>query len=132
MELASILTIRTSIIGTINDVTGAYTALSDRRVKKDFESLRFDWAKFMQLKPLTYKFIKDKEQKSSIGMVAQDVNEIYPELITYHEEDDIYHMDYSGVGVVALKAVQELKKENEQLKEQLNDVLQRLEKLENK
>ena len=122
----------TSIIGTINDVTGAYTALSDRRVKKDFESLRFDWAKFMQLKPLTYKFIKDKDQKSSIGMVAQDVNEIYPELITYHEEDDIYHMDYSGVGVVALKAVQELKKENEQLKEQLNDVLQRLEKLENK
>ena len=122
----------TSIIGAIDDVSGTYTALSDKRTKKDFKELHFDWQSFMKLHPLTYRFIKAKDDKPSIGMIAQEVNEIYPELIKYHEENDLYHMDYSGVGVIAVKAVQELKKENELLKEQLKLVMERLEKLEDK
>lgn len=113
-------------MGAFNDVTGEYTWTSDRRLKETFEDLYFSWDQFMQLEPLTYHYKKDKSPTKYIGMVAQDVEKIYPELITYREKEDIYHMNYGGTGVIAIKAVQELKKEveslkteNEQLKEQL-------------
>jgi hypothetical protein len=98
-------------IGEFDDVTGVYVALSDRRVKEAFRVLHFDWTNFMQLEPLTYQFIADKEHKSNIGMIAQDVKAIYPELVKYNTDEDLYHMDYSGFGVIAIKAVQELKAE---------------------
>jgi hypothetical protein len=116
-------------IGEFDDVTGAYVALSDRRVKEEFRKLNFNWADFMQLEPLTYQFIADKEHKSNIGMIAQDVNNIYPELVKYNAEEDMYHMDYSGFGVIAIKAVQELKAEidaKDTIIEQLTQSLQAL------
>ena len=119
-----------TIIGAINDDTGVYTALSDRRLKKDFKDLHFDWNSFMKLKTLTYKFKSDDEAKLSIGMVAQDVQKIYPELVTYHEEEDIFHMNYSGIGVVAVKAVQELKRENELLRKENEEMKLRLDRIE--
>lgn len=128
----------TTSISNINDVSGVYTATSDRRLKKDFKDLYFSWDNFMALQPLTYKYKADNVPKSYIGMVAQDVDKIYPELISYHEEEDVYHMDYSATGVVAIKAAQELKKEikklsqkverleteNSNLKQQLNKLQQ--------
>ncbi|MBO6879878.1 tail fiber domain-containing protein [Winogradskyella sp.] len=128
----------TTIISNINDVSGVYTATSDRRLKKGFKNLYFSWDKFMDLQPLTYKYKTDKESKKYIGMVAQDVEKIYPELITYHQEEDVYHMDYSATGVVAIKAIQKLKEEvtelnteiqnlkseNKALKEKLNKIEQ--------
>lgn len=101
----------TNIIGAFDDISGAYTALSDRRVKNDIQKLHFDWSEFMQLKPLTYQFNADNEHHQHIGMIAQDVHTIYPELVKYFQEEDLYHMDYAGFGVIAIKAVQELKKE---------------------
>ncbi|MBV7269723.1 tail fiber domain-containing protein [Winogradskyella luteola] len=120
-------------IGNFNATTGIYTATSDRRLKKDFKSLYFDWNNFMSLETLTYRYKKDASDKQYIGLVAQDVEKIYPELINYVAEDDIYHMDYSATGVIAIKAVQELKQEVNYLKaknEQLKAKLSQLEALE--
>ena len=120
----------TTAISNINDVSGVYTATSDRRLKKDFKNLYFSWAEFMNLQPLTYKYKADNEAKNYIGMVAQDVQKIYPELITYHKEQDVYHMDYSATGVIAVKAVQELKKEVDSLKTENAILKEKLSKLE--
>jgi hypothetical protein len=97
--------------GTFNDVTGVYSTVSDRRLKDNFEDLAFDWNTFSQLTPLSYTYKHDNASKRYIGMIAQDVKEIYPELINYAADEDIYTMDYSGFGVIAIKAVQELKVE---------------------
>ena len=105
----------TTSISNINDVSGVYTATSDRRLKKDFKNLYFSWDTFMELQPLTYKYKADNESKNYIGMVAQDVEKIYPELISYDKEEDVYHMDYSATGVIAIKATQKLKQEVKEL-----------------
>jgi hypothetical protein len=94
-------------VGSFNNVSGAYTALSDRRVKDNFKELYFNWKDFMQLKPLTYNYKTDKNKQLNIGFVAQDVVPIYPELVNYNQEDDLYQLNYSGFGVVAIKAIQE-------------------------
>jgi len=99
-----------SPVGNFNDNSGVYTATSDRRLKTDFEDLTFDWESFMKLKTLTYHYKSDESEKKHIGMIAQEVMEIYPDVITYLEDEDTYLMDYSAFGVIAIKAVQEQQK----------------------
>jgi hypothetical protein len=96
-----------SPVGSFNDDSGLYSSLSDRRVKDNFKELHFNWQDFMQLKPLTYHYKTDNNKQSNIGFVAQDVESIYPELVNYNKEDDLYQLNYSGFGVVAIKAIQE-------------------------
>ena len=131
-----------ALTAKIDGASGSYTAVSDRRLKKDFNNLYFQWEEFMKLEPLTYRFKIQKNEKKYIGLVAQDVKEIYPELVSYTEEEDVYQLDYSATGIVAIKAVQELKKEveilsleNKKLKQKLSKYEQleaRLSALENK
>ncbi|MFZ1560266.1 MAG: hypothetical protein WAT37_10105 [Saprospiraceae bacterium] len=47
--------------------------------------------------------------------MAQDVNEIYHEMVNYAEDEDRYTMDYSGFGVIAIKAIHEHQKVIENL-----------------
>ncbi|MFL0354725.1 tail fiber domain-containing protein [Xanthomarina sp. GH4-25] len=108
----------TNPVGSFNSTSGVYSALSDRRVKDNFKDLYFNWQNFMQLKPLTYHYNTDKNNQSQIGFVAQDVESIYPELVNYNKEVDLYQLNYSGFGVVAIKAIQELKKEVKSLSEE--------------
>ncbi|NNF34918.1 MAG: hypothetical protein HKN68_12470, partial [Saprospiraceae bacterium] len=104
------------IAGTFDDVSGVYATPSDRRLKENFEEIPFEWNLFNQLIPLIYEYKSDAGNEKHIGMIAQDVQKIYPQMVTYDKMDDSYHMDYSVFGVIAIKAAQELKKENEDLK----------------
>lgn len=73
----------------------------------------------MLLNASNYIFNNDPAKREYLGLIAQNVNEIYPKLVQFDEEEDTYRLDYTGTGVIAIKAVQELKKENEELKAQL-------------
>ena len=94
-------------IGNFDDASGVYSATSDRRLKENFEDLRFDWDSFMQLQALMYEYKSDEADEKYIGMIAQDVMKVYPEVVTYDEEEDIYRMNYDAFGVIAIKAIQE-------------------------
>jgi len=120
----------TSSRGNFNNNTGAYSATSDRRLKKDFKPLPFSWENFMNLETLSYLYKSQKDNKRSLGLIAQDVELIYPELVSYNQEDDVYHMNYSGFGVIAIKAVQELKEEVDSLKTENEILKSKLDKLE--
>ncbi len=121
----------TGLKGTFNDVNGVYSTVSDRRLKDNFQTLDFDWNSFNQLAPLTYTYRNDDASKRYIGMVAQDVLKIYPQLITYVAEEDRYTMDYSGFGVIAIKAIQEQQKTIEDLRDENKNLEARLVALEN-
>ncbi len=109
------------IIGTFDDVSGAYSALSDRRLKENVRDLHFDWETFAKLQPLTYSFKADNTGQQYVGLVAQDVAEIYPELVTYDNEADRYLLDYAGFGVIAIKAIQEQQETIGHLNDALTD-----------
>ena len=98
-----------SSVGNFSDLSGSYFATSDRRVKKNFEDLQYTLPRIQGLSPKKYHFKsqEDHEQKY-IGLIAQEVNEIFPELVSYDEEADLYSMDYATLSVVAIKAIQEL------------------------
>ncbi|BAO75165.1 tail fiber domain-containing protein [Winogradskyella sp. PG-2] len=116
--------------GNFNNVTGVYSATSDRRLKKDFKPLPFSWKNFMNLETLSYLYKTQTDDKHSLGLIAQDVEQIYPELVTYITESDVYHMNYSGFGVTAIKAIKKLKQEVNILKEENAILKVKLNKLE--
>jgi len=127
-----------SHIGKFDYASGAYSTNSDRRLKDGISDLHFNWEKFMSLNPSNYYFKSDQKKRKQLGLIAQDVEKVYPEIVYKNEESGMYKMDYSGTGVIAIKAVQELKKENEileqeiiTLKKEMNELKQLISNLKN-
>jgi hypothetical protein len=108
--------------------------VSDIRLKQDIENINFGLTEIMQLSPKSY-HLKSEDNlqgenqtklRKRYGFIAQEVQSILPDTITGEEtETDYLGLDYNGVLTVAVKAIQELKAENDFLKE-------RIEVLENK
>lgn len=122
---------------------GAYLALSDRRLKKDVAGISTGTlSKIMQLEPVTYRFkAEENNAKMSVGFIAQDVQALFPELVGNIKDketgQDYLNVNYTGISVMGIKAIQEqqaqieaLKKENEQLRKQYDSLETRLQKLE--
>ena len=108
---------------TINQTSGAYTAVSDERLKRNIRAMENGIiSKVMQLRPTTYQFAKMVGDEGGIvgndnrfynGFLAQEVEKIFPELVfkgSDNPDQDFYTMDYSGFGVIAIKAIQEQQK----------------------
>ena len=94
--------------GDFDYVSGAYTAVSDKRFKKNIESFSSVLDKVMLLQPKKYHFISQSDKdKKYVGLIAQDVKELFPSFVHYTNEDDAYTMDYAGFSVVAIQAIKE-------------------------
>ena len=76
----------------------------------------------MQLRPVTYQYNREADEATkTIGFVAQEVQPLFPELIAVGENDYL-GMSYANVGTIAIKAIQELKAENEALRAELQAI----------
>lgn len=98
--------------GVFNSTTGAYTSVSDRSLKTNIISLTSTIDKVMALQPSSYEYIDNNPtNRKSIGLIAQDVEAIFPEFVYKNLDErtgkEVYTMDYAGMSVIALKAIQE-------------------------
>lgn len=105
-----------NFIGQFLSSNGAYQSVSDKRLKTNIQSLPTALPKIMHLNPVSYDMGNIKSsRKTSIGFLAQEVAEIFPELVNiikdtahgYDNISDLYTLDYNGFAVLAIKAVQE-------------------------
>lgn len=126
----------TNAYGNIYTQSGVYMsgnqlyATSDERLK-DFTGdieLDFDKIKMIPKKYFTWK--KEENGNVCIGTSAQELLKVYPELVFYDEENDEYGVDYSKLSIVALSAIDKLYEENQILKAKLDNIEERLSKLE--
>lgn len=113
-----------SLRANIDRVTGVYSALSDRNMKKNIRPLAPVLGILDKLPIYSYNYLDSKDDDHrAIGLMAQDVQPYFPELVyqRYDREKDkpVLTMDYSGLGVLALKAIQEQQKMIDELKAQL-------------
>jgi hypothetical protein len=105
--------------GSFNSGTGAYTALSDRNKKKDFEDSTIGLSAVMQLKPTLYRMIDEEETSDKhLGFIAQEVKEVIPPAyVELGDEDNKFiGLDYQPIVASLVKAIQELTAEVEALK----------------
>jgi hypothetical protein len=58
--------------------------------------------------------------ETSIGVVAQEVEEVFPELVSTYDPDQEYKaVGYNGLTSVLIEAVKELKAQNEELRSRI-------------
>ena len=104
-----------SKIGNLNAVTGAYTPLSDRNKKKDFEESTIGLNAILGLKPTLYRMLdEDESVKKQLGFIAQEVKDYIPQ--AYVEQDNFIGLQDRPIVAALVKAVQELKAELDELK----------------
>jgi hypothetical protein len=115
---------------TINQSTGAYTAVSDARLKKNISDLTAVLPAVMTLQAKTYQFIDVADQRYFSGFLAQDLEQVFPEFVFYGGDDQkIYTVNYAGLSVIALKAIQEQQAEIEELKAELQELKEAVAKI---
>ena len=108
---------------TIDDISGAYTAISDERVKTNIGEMPTVLPSVMNLQPKTYQFIEDKDKKLYSGFLAQELEKVFPQFVFYGGDDQVlYTVDYAGMSVVALKAIQEQQAVIEQLQKKIENL----------
>jgi hypothetical protein len=114
-------------IAGISSVNGAWLAFSDRRFKENIEYLPSIIDKVNQLGLYSYTIKSDENKTPNIGVIAQEVQEYFPELVSHLE--DRLAVNYGQLSVVALKAIQELSDENDELKSKVQHQQEELQQL---
>jgi hypothetical protein len=137
-----ILTIQTDGnvgIGTKNPasslhVIGCLTAsfCSDIRLKKNIEPLPSDDSildRVMGLQAVTFEWKHREDGKRQIGLIAQDVEEVFPEVVTTPDDDSCEKgLLATGMDAILVEAIKELKIENELLKDRIRTLEKRMDK----
>jgi hypothetical protein len=60
-----------------------------------------------KLRGVYYTVISDKAQKRNVGVIAQEVEEFLPEVVTYAADVDEYGVDYGKFAGVFIEAIKE-------------------------
>ncbi|MAS87489.1 MAG: hypothetical protein CMH30_05890, partial [Micavibrio sp.] len=94
---------------------------SDRKEKESIEPLHDSLKTLSHLQGVSYVWKnKTKDQALQYGLIAQEVEKTYPNLISYNKETDIKSVNYIGLIAPMIEAIKELKAENEALKTRLD------------
>lgn len=88
------------------EVQGTITESSSIRFKENIKPLEPSLNKVEQLNPVTYNKIGIDEEE--IGLIAEEVSALFPEVVTYNEEGQSTGIQYQRLSVILLKAMQEL------------------------
>lgn len=107
-----------------SDASGNLTnSSSDERLKENIVNLSYGLDTVCNLNPVSFNWI-DKEKLGSqteIGLIAQQVQQYVPEIIGV-SSDETLTLDYAKLTPVLIKAIQELKEENNFLRSQIESI----------
>jgi hypothetical protein len=113
-----------TLISYIDDSDGSYNIVSDKNLKTDIIPLNNVIGKVNQLQPSFYRLTtSNSSKKLSIGLIAQEVEPLFPE--TVNEKEGIKAINYDAFAVIAIQAIKEQQ-------EIIEDLKSRLEELENR
>jgi hypothetical protein len=122
------------IKGRFSAADGTYSTVSDERLKTNIKPMDTMLSKIMQLKPSSYQFKNTTDKQVYNGFIAQDVMKLFPGMVAHtvnpERNWDVYTMNYSQFGVLAIKGIQELAPVIEEQKEKIASLEERLTKLE--
>ena len=111
-------------VGNDLTVSGDVVINSDMRLKANILSLGSTLYKLLQIDGKTYTMKRDATKKQKIGLLAQDIEKVFPELVV--ENKGIKSVNYQGLVPVLINALKEQQSEIDALKKQEK----RLERLE--
>jgi len=108
------------------DNGGDWIAVSDRHLKENIHPLSPAMDKINKLNLYSYSFIHDSFSRKDIGVIAQELEEVFPEAVT--NANDQYGVSYDQLTVIGIKGIQEQETRLEQMETVIDQLLKRYEK----
>jgi Chaperone of endosialidase len=112
---------------------GSWTAPSDRRIKTDIQDVENALTIIRKLRPVRYHYSQewkkrfpDLDEKFYYGFIAQEYKTVFPDDVfesgkyLANDSTQILQMDSYSSQIVAIKAIQELAQQNQDLKTQID------------
>jgi hypothetical protein len=106
---------------------GGFYESSDERLKIILNPVKVNLEKLSELRKVYYSWKEDSDNKTQLGAIAQDVQKLFPEIVSEDSETGYLSLAYDKLSVIALAAIDELydmiktlRKENEELKGRLS------------
>lgn len=95
-----------------------YTSLindSDRRLKKNIKNLEYGLKEIVQLNPVRFEYIEEETPSLHLGLVAQEVEDIIPEVVSLMEDTEMKGLSSTELIPVLINAIKELSARVEKL-----------------
>jgi hypothetical protein len=107
-------------VGVVKNASSqSWSAFSDRTLKTIHSTIEGSLLKLESITPIYYSFNNFADDKNRIGLIAQEVQEHFPELVDIEPMTEKLVLDYTGLIPVLLGAIKELKNKVEVLESQL-------------
>ena len=104
--------------------TGDVVAYSDRRVKENINTIDNALYKVLSLRGVTYNRIDKEDKSEKIGVIAQEIQEILPQVVQ-EQEDGMLGVSYGNITAVLIEAIKEQQTQIEELKQLVNQLIQK-------
>lgn len=99
-------------------VTGSLYNTSDERLKKNIENINEDSIdKLFTINPITYSYKNDHSNKKHYGILAQDVEKVFPELIENNNISGYKTVNYQELIPIMLSKMKKMQDEIDELKQ---------------
>ena len=102
--------------------TGVVDWASDVRKKENIVTIDSSLEKVTKLRGVYFNRIDDPNKKTQIGVIAQEVKEIIPELVNYDDMNDSYSVTYGNFAGLFIEAIKEQQKLIESQQKQIDEL----------
>lgn len=94
-------------------------AASSKRFKENINDMGSSSDILMSLRPVTFNYKKDTSKAKSFGLIAEEVNELMPELVQLDKEGVPFTVKYNELPAMLLNEIQKLNKRIEELERKI-------------
>ncbi|MEP7258183.1 MAG: tail fiber domain-containing protein [Flavitalea sp.] len=84
---------------------------SDARLKTNIQALNYGLKEVMAMRPVRYNWISNPQEAAKIGLIAQEVRALVPEVVIGDERKENLGMNYAELIPVLINAIQEQQSE---------------------
>ena len=102
--------------------TANITAYSDARIKENVVTIDSALEKVESMRGVYYNKIDDPDKTKEVGFIAQEVNEVIPEAVTYAEDVDQYGVKYANITALLVESVKELSQQVKDLQAEVKEL----------
>ena len=86
---------------------GDWVATSDIRIKENIKPIDNALDKILNSRGVYFNFINDKNKEQKIGVIAQELEQIIPQLVLNKNTDDLRSVSYGSLSAILIEAIKE-------------------------
>ena len=91
--------------------------MSDARVKCNITDLELSGLEIIDgIRLREFNYMRHPDSPKNKGLIAQELEEVYPDAVSYYPRDDLYGVSREALVIPLIKSVQELSEEVKALK----------------